>query len=149
MAKILGPITECQKCGGPVWDNRANKKNPKGPDYKCKDKNCNEAFWFDSAPLAKANAPKQQANGAPKPGGQKWTWQELSTTYERSLKLAEKHMEQLGKRTKIAVTTDNIISAAATIFIAVSRDGVKPLAPQQQPLDERPQQFDEGEDMPF
>ena len=30
----------CPNCNGPMWDNRVNKKNPKGPDFKCKDKAC-------------------------------------------------------------------------------------------------------------
>jgi hypothetical protein len=36
---------ECQKCGGDMWDNRVGKKNPKAPDYKCKDKNCDGVIW--------------------------------------------------------------------------------------------------------
>jgi len=35
----------CPKCGGPMWDNRQGKKNPKAPDYKCKDKGCDGAIW--------------------------------------------------------------------------------------------------------
>ena len=37
----------CDKCGGEVWDNRTNKRNPKGPDYKCKDTACNRAAWVN------------------------------------------------------------------------------------------------------
>lgn len=36
----------CLKCGGPMWDNRESKKNPKAPDYKCKDKGCDGAIWL-------------------------------------------------------------------------------------------------------
>ena len=54
MATILEPITRCEKCGGPVWDNRQNKKNPKGPDFKCKDTDCAEAFWLGEAKEGKA-----------------------------------------------------------------------------------------------
>lgn len=40
----------CPKCGGAVWDNRTNKKNPRGPDWSCKDKEkCKWALWLDSA----------------------------------------------------------------------------------------------------
>ena len=29
-----------------MWDNRTTKKNPKAPDFKCKDKeNCDGAIW--------------------------------------------------------------------------------------------------------
>lgn len=35
----------CPKCGGATWDNRLTKKNPKQPDYKCKDKGCEGVIW--------------------------------------------------------------------------------------------------------
>jgi hypothetical protein len=47
----------CPKCGGLMWDNREGKKNPKAPDYKCKDKGCDGAIWPAKAPAA--------ANGVP------------------------------------------------------------------------------------
>lgn len=36
---------KCRECGGDMWDNRENKKNPKAPDFKCKDKGCDGAIW--------------------------------------------------------------------------------------------------------
>jgi len=36
----------CPKCGGEMWDNTTSKKNPKAPDYKCKDKNCVDEKGF-------------------------------------------------------------------------------------------------------
>jgi len=47
----------CPKCGGPVWDNREGKKNPKAPDFRCKDKGCDGAIWPARTPAA--------ANGVP------------------------------------------------------------------------------------
>ena len=32
--------TACPSCAGPMWDNREGKRNPKAPDFKCKDKAC-------------------------------------------------------------------------------------------------------------
>lgn len=43
-----GEMIDCPNCGGAMWDNRVNKKNPKGPDLKCKDKECDHAIWLDS-----------------------------------------------------------------------------------------------------
>ena len=58
MATVYEPITTCQKCGkSPVWDNRRNKKNPKGPDFKCKDPECAEAFWLKEPDEPKAQKP--------------------------------------------------------------------------------------------
>lgn len=28
-----------------MWDNTLNKRNPKSPDYKCKDRSCGKAVW--------------------------------------------------------------------------------------------------------
>ena len=35
----------CPKCGGRTWDNRMTKKNPKAPDYKCRDRSCDGVIW--------------------------------------------------------------------------------------------------------
>jgi hypothetical protein len=40
-----------------MWDNRASKRNPKAPDYKCRDRGCDGVVW----------PPKGQANGAAAP----------------------------------------------------------------------------------
>lgn len=39
----------CPECNGAMWDNRDSKRNPRAPDYKCKNKNCNGAVWEDNA----------------------------------------------------------------------------------------------------
>ena len=38
----------CPKCGGDMWDNSTDKRNPRAPDYKCKDRDCDGAVWLDS-----------------------------------------------------------------------------------------------------
>jgi hypothetical protein len=35
----------CPKCGGRVWDNRTTKRNPRAPDYKCRDRSCDGVIW--------------------------------------------------------------------------------------------------------
>lgn len=35
----------CPKCGGRMWDNRLTKRNPRAPDYKCRDRSCDGAIW--------------------------------------------------------------------------------------------------------
>ena len=37
-----------------MWDNRATKRNPKAPDYKCRDRSCDGVIW----------PPKAVTNGA-------------------------------------------------------------------------------------
>jgi hypothetical protein len=45
----------CPKCGGLMWDNRVTKRNPKSPDYKCRNKSCDGVVW---PPKPGASAPR-------------------------------------------------------------------------------------------
>ena len=36
---------ECPKCGGRMWDNRTTKRNPRAPDFKCRDRRCEGVLW--------------------------------------------------------------------------------------------------------
>jgi Rad52/22 family double-strand break repair protein len=45
----------CPKCGGRVWDNRVTKRNPKAPDYKCRDRSCDGVIWPSKGEPAKAD----------------------------------------------------------------------------------------------
>jgi hypothetical protein len=40
-----GTQPSCPKCGGRMWDNRLTKRNPKAPDYKCRDRSCDGVIW--------------------------------------------------------------------------------------------------------
>jgi hypothetical protein len=35
----------CPKCSGRMWDNRATKRNPRAPDFKCRDRACDGVLW--------------------------------------------------------------------------------------------------------
>jgi hypothetical protein len=35
----------CPKCGGQMWDNRSTKRNPRAPDFKCRDRGCDGVIW--------------------------------------------------------------------------------------------------------
>ena len=35
----------CPRCAGRMWDNRTSKRNPKAPDFKCRDSRCDGALW--------------------------------------------------------------------------------------------------------
>jgi hypothetical protein len=61
----------CPKCDGKMWDNRATKRNPKAPDFKCRDRTCDGVIWppkgaaatgRPAAPAAKANQQPAQAD---------------------------------------------------------------------------------------
>ncbi len=62
----------CPRCQGPMWDNRESKRNPKAPDFKCKDRNCDGVIWpprDGRAPAVATPAPRAAAWGAPPPSG--------------------------------------------------------------------------------
>ncbi|HJR63840.1 MAG TPA: Rad52/Rad22 family DNA repair protein [Gemmatimonadaceae bacterium] len=46
--KKVPPATDvppCPKCGGRMWDNRIGKRNPRAPDFKCRDRACDGVIW--------------------------------------------------------------------------------------------------------
>jgi hypothetical protein len=53
--------------------------------------------------------------------------------YFQALIIARKQVIGLGAATKLEVRMEDILSAAATIFIAASRDGVKQPEPEPEP----------------
>ena len=65
----------CPKCVGAMWDNRAGKRNPRAPDYKCKTDGCDGVIWppreAGAVPTAKhAGTPEDPA--CPVCGGRMW-----------------------------------------------------------------------------
>lgn len=48
-AEPTGPLAtdepSCPKCGGRMWDNRFSKRNPKAPDFKCRERSCDGVIW--------------------------------------------------------------------------------------------------------
>lgn len=57
--------TSCPKCGGRMWDNRLTKRNPKAPDYKCRDRSCDGVIWppKGTGKPAEAEPPEAQYAG--------------------------------------------------------------------------------------
>jgi len=50
-----------------MWDNREGKRNPKAPDFKCKDRGCDGVIWppRDGRATAAAPASRVASNAAP------------------------------------------------------------------------------------
>ena len=59
----------CPKCGGRMWDNRLTKRNPKAPDFKCRDRSCDGVIWppksEKSAEPAKADKRAEETEEIP------------------------------------------------------------------------------------
>jgi hypothetical protein len=105
------PITQCPKCGGPVWDNRIDKRNPKAPDWKCKDAACGEAVWLEK--------PKEPGQVSQKANGHvAYTWHDLGRTYKKCYQIATWAMGA-------DMSPEAIQAATATLFIQATRMGLK------------------------
>jgi hypothetical protein len=48
-----------------MWDNRIGKRNPKAPDFKCRDRSCDGVIWPPKGQVAKAAAPAGDQAEAP------------------------------------------------------------------------------------
>jgi hypothetical protein len=64
-----GPLAldepSCPKCGARMWDNRLSKRNPKAPDYKCRNRSCDGVIWpAKSGQRASANGGAATTDGA-------------------------------------------------------------------------------------
>ena len=59
----------CPTCGGRMWDNRASKRNPKAPDFKCRNPQCGGRIWPGqhraAIPIIRPAALPQWGAGAP------------------------------------------------------------------------------------
>jgi hypothetical protein len=102
---------ECKDCGNTeFWDNRQTKRNPRAPDYKCKQ--CGKAVW-------ERNSNRGNGNGgsAPAPNGPTTPHAVL---YKLCVQYAKKEIMPL---LSVDATDDNLLAAAATLFIQASKGG--------------------------
>jgi hypothetical protein len=51
---IATDVPPCPKCGGRMWDNRIGKRNPRAPDFKCRDRGCDGVVWPPRPPAGEA-----------------------------------------------------------------------------------------------
>lgn len=56
----------CPKCGGRMWDNRKDKKNPRAPDFKCRDRSCDGVIWPAKAGEKAESVPVSNFDDFPK-----------------------------------------------------------------------------------
>ena len=89
------PATEgepaCPDCGGRLWDDRQDKKSPRAPDWKCRDKEgCGWALWLDTAHSKLKEAVENlEAQGTVKPGSTKHVMAGVEGGDLESLRLAQ------------------------------------------------------------
>lgn len=59
-ARATGMPAKCPECNGTeFWDNTEDKPSPRHPDFKCKNRDCQKAFWLNSK---QDNARKVETN---------------------------------------------------------------------------------------
>lgn len=132
----------CPDCGGACWDNRATKRNPKGPDYKCKA--CGKGIWerangqSTQAPGNGVSALRAEAQSKPP-----LTWNDLATTYKRCAVIAVKTLSEA----KVALEPSAVVASTATLFIQAMQAGLMvrpPVAAPPPPPMEPADDFDEA-----
>lgn len=62
----------CPKCGGRMWDNRLTKKNPKAPDYACRQRSCDGVIWPRKSVAVAAVASRSDEPPPPDDGDLPW-----------------------------------------------------------------------------
>lgn len=65
----------CPKCSGDMWDNRESKRNPKAPDFKCRNRDCDGVIWpprEGQKPGDAQQAPSADEPACPVCGGRMW-----------------------------------------------------------------------------
>jgi hypothetical protein len=45
-----------------MWDNRLTKRNPKAPDYKCRDRSCDGVIWPPKPTKSEKTEPAKAAS---------------------------------------------------------------------------------------
>lgn len=51
----------CPSCGGRMWDNRLTKRNPRAPDFRCRDRSCDGVIWPPRTPAESVAAAGEES----------------------------------------------------------------------------------------
>lgn len=138
---------DCPKCGGPVYDNRHDKKNPKAPDFKCKDRNdCGWSKWEDRGRNGGGNrggGNRSNGNGGGnRTAGPSRPQRPLGPLYYQCMKVAQKTVADIIGE---SATAADIIAATATLFIGAHQTGAVVVVPKAKPAPEpEPEPEDDG-----
>ena len=114
-----------------MWDNREGKKNPRAPDFKCKDRNCDGVIWPPRGRQAQGGQPRAipRAYSAPPQAAAP------ELTPRQYLMQCANLLELCHNAARAVIGDDYDGEDARTLFIAASRAGMiakmpmKPIAP--------------------
>jgi hypothetical protein len=146
-------VTEvkCPRCGGRMWDNRASKKNPKAPDYKCRDNQCLDpksgmvtAIWEKDVAGPRMPQPavkplttqgkqpyesggplpyEQSETGAPPTANKAEGFQRLFNAYDVCMGHALTVAQKMNKA-DVGSSPEAVAAIAATLLIQADRQGL-------------------------
>jgi hypothetical protein len=125
----------CPKCGGHVWDNRASKRNPKAPDFRCRDRSCDGVLWPGQHNAESVSVPTESSNARGKGSEERpgETRGPLAATVDRivgdSLRLCYldvtrfvlSNVRPLYEEAAVPCTDSTLAAITATLFIATCR----------------------------
>lgn len=120
-----------------MWDNRDSKKNPKAPDYKCRDKSCDGVIWpprNGAAPVRGGQtpaAPVKQPHAAgpyiPEIDGEPLPTEKLDHLFA-VYAAVEAHVLATSvpkfNQADVGTTPESVASQIHTLFIAATKAGV-------------------------
>ena len=116
----------CPKCGGLMWDNRTSKRNPRAPDFKCRDRACDGALWPGQRGRSAIPAlPAPRLSAVPEPGEPDNTdAQHLPPLRRKYLDLTDFVIQLVRPKyeeNELECRPDTIAAIAATLYIAETR----------------------------
>ena len=118
----------CPKCGGAMWDNRTSKRNPRAPDYKCRNRACVGVLWPGQrgrSAIPALPAPRLAAVPEDEPdGGDSADARSLPPLRRKYLDLTDFviHFVRLKyEENELECRPDTIAAIAATLYIAETR----------------------------
>ena len=129
----------CPKCGGRMWDNRQSKRNPKAPDFKCRDRGCDGVLWpgqhkaavqiftpraQDDGPAEPYATQREAGQGSTGPAGTEAAAPQRLSLRSRYLDLTDFVLSEVRPKYQeagVPCTDATVAAIAATLFIAASR----------------------------
>jgi hypothetical protein len=123
----------CPKCNGRMWDNRASKRNPRAPDFKCRNRSCDGVLWpGDNRRPFPAIAPLQlaaiRADSEPSNDCEDATVTIVSNLRRKYLELTDFALDSVRPKYEqrgLECGSDTVAAIVATLYIAETRrDGL-------------------------
>ncbi len=123
---------QCPKCGGAMWDNRETKKNPRQPDFKCKNKSCDEAMWLDKGQLKQSTKATADTTATSGPVGltppqQASARQSIRQTYAITMGYVAGFMAKIATENKLPLDMGHVQAATFSIYNMMDKRGLLPV----------------------